>query len=83
MDVDMTLVLGHGMVLVPDNIMGHRHVGTEATLQSQLMLAPGARVFCALTGFLPQDAAAVRVNDVDRAAKDPVMAAQAGLHLSF
>jgi len=77
------LVLGTGVVHNPNNALGSRFAGAEATLENELMLDGDVSFVLSGLLFLPGRAAAARVNDVDREATDPLFGGSADFRVRF
>lgn len=77
------LTLAAGLTLNPENALGGRFIGLEAALALHFPLAEGVELFTVGQLFVPGEAAAAFVNDVDRSATDLVGGAEAGFVARF
>lgn len=77
------LVLGAAMALNPGNALDKTWIGLEVDLVNTFPLADGVALFAIGQVFVPGEAAAIHVNDVDRTATRPVGGVEVGFTARF
>ncbi|MBV72417.1 MAG: hypothetical protein CMH52_13920 [Myxococcales bacterium] len=82
-DYELGFVVGTGTTLNEKRSFGNTYVGTELALNNTLKMSQTLSVFLSGFAFLPGEAAAAFINDIDRQSTDYLYGLATGLQAQF